>query len=101
MSVEWLERFEEEAKPEADKEYQEHLERVERRLRLRRAFELARRKAWTRMLQVIEADDSDFAHFLRLHPELADEEAVSVSSRGEAGELDAIRPRRMIPPNAI
>ena len=69
MLSEWLDRFEEDAEFGADKRY---LEWVERRLRLRRAFELARLKAWTRMLQVIEADDSEFADFLRLHPELAD-----------------------------
>ena len=53
---------------DADKEY---LERFEQRLRLRRAFELAQLKAWTHTLQAIESDDSEFADFLRLHPELA------------------------------
>ena len=65
MSADGLDDFEEEFP-----EVREQLERIAQRQRFKRALEVAELKAWTKMLQMIEVEDSEFADFLRLHPEL-------------------------------
>ena len=67
MPADGVDRFEEETD---FAEVKEHLRRIAQRQRLRSALELARLKEWTQMLQLIEVEDSAFADFLRLHPEL-------------------------------
>lgn len=51
-------------------EMEEQLERIAQRQRLRRALELAKLKQWALTLQILDVEDSQFADFLRLHPEL-------------------------------
>ena len=69
MSVDWIDRFEEET--EFQEALEEQLKRMRQRQRLTRALRRAQLKEWTLMLQVIDVDDSEFADFLRFHPELA------------------------------
>ena len=69
MPADGVDRFGEET--EFQEAVEEQLKRMGQRQRLERALKRAQLKEWTLMLQVIEGEDSEFADFLRFHPELA------------------------------